>query len=459
VGAGQPLTVSADPAFPYLRRASEEIGARAYAVGGFVRDRLLGRAHPDLDVVAEDGRGLDLARRFADLARLPPPVVFERFGTAQVRDGDRVVEFVSARAESYDPDSRKPSVRAATLDEDLRRRDFTVNALLMDFDGGIHDRLGTGLRDLESRVLRTPIEPAQTFADDPLRMLRAVRFAAQLGFALDATLPGAMRGLRERLRPPVISVERIADELRLMLVSDRPGLAMRLLNECGLLEVVLPEVAAGRGVEQGGWHIADVLGHTMLALDASERELLVRLAVLFHDVGKPVTATPDGAFVGHERVGAEMARDALRRLRFSNSEVERVAALVRLHLRPVFYDSGWTDGAVRRLAAAAGPDLPLLMAVARADIAASAYPEPEKLDELGRRLDAVSREPERVRPVIRGEDVMAELGLPPGPEVGRVKRHLEGLVLDGDLDAAAEAVRGYLREHRADLLATARNDD
>jgi poly(A) polymerase len=417
-------------------------------VGGYVRDVLLGRPHPDLDVVVEDGLGLEVAKQFASLSGSREPVLFERFGTAQVNWGGRLLEFASARAESYDTDSRKPDVRPATLEQDLTRRDFTVNTLLMDFDGGVHDMLGIGLRDLDARVLRTPLDPARTFSDDPLRMLRAVRLAAQLGFELDAALIPAMRELRDRLRPPVLSVERTADELRKMLVSDRPRQALELLDAGGLLEVVLPEVTAGHGVEQGGWHTHDVFGHTVLTVQHAPADLVVRLAALLHDVGKPVTAAPDGSFHGHEEVGARMAEQALQRLRFSNHEVERVAKLVRLHLRPVFYSSDWTDGAVRRLAAAAGDELWPLMQLALADIAASAYPEAGKLDELERRLHHVLEErPTRFKLPISGEDIMRERGIGPGTEVGRIKDRLLELLLEGRLPPEREAILDHLRAH------------
>jgi poly(A) polymerase len=440
-----------DPAFPYLRQAAEEMGVRAWAVGGYVRDTLLGRPQPDLDVVVEAGRALEVAERFAGLVGARRPALFPRFGTAQVTWGDRLVEFASARAESYEPESRKPEVRPATLEEDLLRRDFTVNAMLMDFEGHLIDPLD-GRADLERRLLRTPRPPDVTFSDDPLRMLRAVRLAAQLGFELAPDLPPAMRRLRERARPPVLSVERVNDELRKMLLSPRPRLALELLDEGGLMETLLPEVYACHGVEQGGYHVADVFGHSLLTVErAAEQgppDLVLRLAALLHDVGKPPTATPDGAFHGHHEVGAALARQALQRLRFSNAEVEQVARLVRLHLRPVFYESEWGDGAVRRLARDAGDQLWTLLALARADIAASSYPDGEKLDELEARLRGVLAErPSRMLLPLSGTDVMRVRGLPPGPEVGRLKGRLEDLVLDGTLPPDRDVLLAYLRDH------------
>ena len=430
-----------------LKRAASDVGARAWVVGGYVRDKLLGREHFDLDVVVEDGDALALARRFAELADAGPPVTFERFGTAQVTLPGRHVEFVTARAESYAPESRKPSVRRATLEEDLRRRDFTVNTMLMDLDGHIHDPLG-GREDLEAGVLRTPADPLQTFSDDPLRMLRGIRFAAELGFALAPDLLPAMRRLKGRLAPPVISMERIADELRRMLVSERPKLALELLDQAELLGVVLPEIERCKGVPQSGYHTHDVFGHTLLTVAATPPDLILRVAALFHDCGKPATAKGDGTFLGHEEVGAQIAQAALERLRFAQREVEAVVKLVRLHLRPVFYRSEWSDGAVRRLARDAGPLLDRLMALARADIAASAYPEPEKLDELQARLDAVRQErPSRLEPIVSGEDIMRLKGIGPGPEVGRIKQKLEELVIDGDIPPDREAVINYLATH------------
>jgi len=450
MGSDQPVAdqpITDQDLLRLLEQAASELQLKAWIVGGYVRDVLLERPHPNPDVVVEEGDALSLARRFAELAGAPPPVTFERFGTAQVTLPGHLVEFVTARAESYSSDSRKPDVRQATLEEDLRRRDFTINTLLMDLDGRIHDRLG-GRRDLEARILRTPDDPMRTFADDPLRMLRGIRFAAQLDFRLAPELVPAMRDMKSRLSPPVISAERVADELRKMLESPRPKLALELLDESELLGLILPEIAACKGVPQSGYHTHDVFGHTLLTVQATPADLLLRVAALFHDVGKPATAKGDGTFIGHEEDGAGIARAALERLRFGQKEIEVVVALVRLHLRPVFYKSEWTDGAVRRLAKDAGALLDRLMALARADIAASAYPEPQKLDELQARLDRVrSERPSRLDPLISGEEIMAIRGTGPGPEVGRIKRRLEELVIDGELPPDKQALIDYLSGH------------
>jgi poly(A) polymerase len=242
-------------------------------------------------------------------------------------------------------------------------------------------------------------------------------------------------------------VERINEELRKALVSPQPRRALELLDAGGLLEVLMPEVYACHGVEQGGWHTHDVFGHTLETVQHTDPDLVLRLAALYHDVGKPPTATPDGAFHGHDEVGAAMAREAMSRLRFSNAEVEAVSRLVRLHLRPVFYSSKWGDGAVRRLARDAGPLLGRLIALARADIAASAYPHGDKIDELEERLGSVLQEtPSRMQIPVTGADIMAVRGIRPGPEVGRLKARLEELVLDGSLPPERDALLQYLRE-------------
>jgi poly(A) polymerase len=447
VGSRLPLEPAIDPALPLLRQAASEMGVPAWAVGGYVRDLLLGRPHPDLDVVVESGLGPELAANFARLAGARPPVVFPRFGTAQVTWGDRMVEFVSARRESYASDSRKPQVEPATIEEDLRRRDFTINTLLMDLEGQIHDPMG-GRLDLEQGLLRTPDSPVRTFSDDPLRMLRAVRFAAQLDFQLDPSLLPAMRQLRQRLRPPVLSIERVKDELCKMLTSARPSLAMELLEQGGLLEMVLPELAACRGVEQGGWHTHDVYGHTLLALSKISPDLRLRLAVLFHDVGKPRTAAGDGSFHGHAELGADMTREAMRRLRFPGDLTGQVSRLVQLHMRPIFYRSDWSEGAVRRMTRDAGGLVDQLLDVARADTLASAYPHPEELDDLERRVkEVLTEQPSRFRLPVSGHDIIRVRGVAPGPEVGRIKARLEELVLEEALPADREVILAYLEKH------------
>jgi poly(A) polymerase len=326
-----------DEVFGPLRQTAQEMGVQAWAVGGYVRDLVMGRKSTDLDIVVEGGRGIEMAERFCAKVGSHPAVIFERFGTAKAEFGDRSVEFVSARSESYSQDSRKPEVQMASVEADLRRRDFTINALLMTLEGEIDDRLGTSLADLAAGILRCPTDPDVTFTDDPLRMLRAVRFAAQLGFTMDESVRVGIKNNLHRLQPQgkdvrgVLSAERIRDELKKLLLSKRPALGLRLLGETGLLEIVLPELAACRGVEQNRWHKADVYEHTLEVVEGVEEDLTLRLAALLHDVGKPATRSQgeDGQyhFYGHEDVSAVMAETALRRLRFGNDEVDAVRKL------------------------------------------------------------------------------------------------------------------------------------
>ncbi|MGH7611703.1 MAG: CCA tRNA nucleotidyltransferase [Candidatus Dormibacteria bacterium] len=416
------------------------LAARACVVGGAVRDLLLGRpATPEVDLVVEGCTALEagnwLRERWRGRARV---VEFERFGTARVNFASAgelplTVELVRARSEAYQPSSRKPDVSPGTIEEDAGRRDFTINALLIDSRGAVLDPTGRGLADLAGRVLRTPLEPQATFAEDPLRMLRAARFVAQLDFGLAPGLEAAMRQAAPRLA--IVSQERIREELVKLLLAPRAGLGLELLERTGLLSQFAPELSDMRGVEQGGYHLGDVLSHTCLALELAPPERLVRLGVLLHDAGKPPTASasPSGpTFHGHPRAGAEIARNLMRRLRFSTAETEAVTKLVLLHMRPIQYRSEWTDSAVRRLWHDAGELLPTLLEVARADTRASTFPEDGLLDELRRRAAGVAAEhPGGLHPPVDGEQLLAHFQLPRGPWVGRAQRLLLEAVLEG----------------------------
>jgi len=456
------------PGMEPLARAIEAeaaaLGTRAFLVGGYVRDRLLGRDSKDVDVVAEKGLGTQLAEAVGRRLKVRRPVIFERFGTAQLEALDLVVEFVSARAESYASDSRKPDVRPATLDDDMRRRDFTVNALMADADGNVLDLTGRGLKDLQARLLRTPKPAAQTFAEDPLRAVRAVRFAVALDFAMDEEIPPAIRANLDRLQS-VVSVERVNDELRRMLLGDRPGRAVGLLCDTGIADRLLPEVTAMAGVAQTGFHHLDVLQHSLAALDsvaarpgprlAPALELRLRLGILFHDTGKPATAQRDGdrvTFLGHPEVGAEMAVAALRRLRFSNDEVDDVARLVTMHMRPIQYLSGWSDGAVRRLVRDAGDLVPALLDLAGGDMAASAYPPEEaaeKMGELRRRVAEVGAEVSHgARSPLDGHVLMEHYGHRAGRWISVLQDALVEAIVDGALPANdQDAAWAYLERH------------
>ncbi len=436
-----------------VREAAEESGAEVYLVGGFVRDRLLGKPGKDVDLVQVGGDGIPLLAATAAELGWARPQQFERFGTGQVRGDGFVLEVVRARAERYDPESRKPDVRPGTLEEDIRRRDFTVNALCQTLRGRVLDITGRGIADLRAGILRTPLDAAETFSEDPLRMFRAARFVAQLGFTLAPGVLEAMRAQAERIK--IVSIERIAEELRRLLRSDNVLAGFDVLAGSGLLELVLPEVAAMRGVDQGGFHIYDVYEHTLRATEQTEADIITRTAALLHDVGKPPThaLAPDGrhTFYDHPQLGAQMARAILTRLRFSNEEIAAVSALVRLHLRPIQYQpETFSDAAVRRLVRDSGDLRARMLDTARADTRASSFPTTAAIDELEARMARLDAggQVSQLHDLLDGNEIVVMAQRPPGPWVGRVKRRLEDAVLDGELaprDAAA--ARDWLRAH------------
>lgn len=432
------------------------LGVEAYLVGGFVRDRLLGSTEgKDIDILVVGEGAVALLAALAGAYGWAPPQVFEHFGTAQVRGDGFIVEAVRARAERYDPMSRKPSVTPGTLDEDIWRRDFTVNTLLQTFEGELLDRTGRGLADLYAGVLRTPLDARETFSEDPLRMYRAARFSAQLDFDLADGVLDAMREVAPRA--DILSVERIGEELRRLLVSRHPRRGMEVLRDSGLARVHLPELLEMVGVAQSGYHIYDVWDHTMVAVDLAAPELLTRVAVLLHDVGKPPThaVAEDGrhTFYDHPEVGAEMSRSILERLRFSNNEIDAVVELVRHHLRPIQYDAAtFGDSAVRRLMRDVGDLRGRLLDVACADTRASAFPDTSGIDALAERMAQLEAASGDARSPfdspLDGDELMALAGRGPGPWVGAVKRALsdavvEGAVPPGDKDAA----RRWLQAH------------
>ncbi|MDM7461682.1 MAG: HD domain-containing protein [bacterium] len=421
---------------------------KVYLVGGYVRDKLLGRPLPsDIDLVLE-GDALELAQFLYERGLAEHhPVTYPRFGTAMVHVAGALVELVSARAESYQHTSRKPdAVRPATLQTDALRRDFTVNTLLENLHTGeILDPLGTARTDLQAKVLRTPRDPHETFHEDPLRMLRAVRFAAQLGFTIDTGVYQAIVDEAERLA--IVSIERIQTEFtRLMdLPQAHEGLHMllktRLLHQFG--EPLLPMV----GCTQNEYHLYDVWGHslkTVESIDPSGLEMPaweLRMAALLHDVGKPATRTVDSDgsvhFYEHDRVGAQIAAEWLRSLRYSNVTIERIATLVRMHMRPGFYTPEWKDSAVRRLIRDAGALLEPLLRLVQADIRAQRQEVPHAdIDALRLRIQQVQAS-QPIAPwqsPLTGKQIMERFGLGPGPLVGLIKSYLEEQVLEGRLD-------------------------
>lgn len=423
-------------------------------VGGYVRDQLLGlEAGHDADLVTTgDAIALAQALRQAGIARIEP-VVYPRFGTALIMVGETQVELVTARRESYAPDSRKPFVEVASLEEDARRRDFTVNTLMAKLprDGVstlVQDPLGQGLDDLAAKILRTPLDPKATFDDDPLRMLRAVRFRAQLGFEFALGLPEAIRESSERLR--IVSRERVRDELSRMLLLPCADQALEDLMELGLMPYVIPELTDMPGVTQGDFHHLDAWDHTRLVVKQSPSgDLVTRLAALLHDVGKPQTRTIDEAgrtrFFGHEQLGAEMAGRILRDLRYGNEIVLPVQKLVKHHMR-FTGDNVLSNAACRRLIRDLGDDLGRLLDLVEAD-AASLKPGVRQLDLTALRKKLADIEIQTPRETLKspltGEEIMSILGVQPGAAVGQAKDFLANMVIEGALspDDKSEAER------------------
>ena len=463
---------------------ADRLGLEAYCVGGAVRDALLGRPTTDLDFVAlGEGAGIRLARAVAERLGGREAHVYPEFGTAAVRAPDPdtgealVLEFIAARKESYRRSSRKPQVLAGSLEDDQRRRDFSVNALALALNeerfGNLLDPFG-GLLDLEKRVLRTPRDPEKTFEEDPLRMLRAARFAAQLGFRVD---DGAVRAMRQHAeRIGIVSQERVTEELRKTVRASDPGAGLRLLHETGLLAHVLPELDALAGVETvGGYSHKDNFEHTLGVLanlielqelwgeDPAWSEWL-RWAALFHDIAKPETKRfvpgTGWTFHGHEDRGARSVPKLFRRLALPLDErMAYVQKLVALHHRPVaLVDEDVTDSAVRRLLFEAGDDVDDLMTLVRADITSK---NPKRVRRYLSAFDRVEQkfaeveEKDRLRnfqPPVDGHEIMETLGLPPGPAVGELKRAIEEAILEGEIPIEHDAAFAYLMRIKDDVL-------
>jgi len=451
-----------------ITQAARELGSPAYLVGGHVRDRLLGRPTQDVDIVCV-GDGILLAEAVADqLSPRPRVVTYRRFGTAMLRFEDLEVEFVGARKESYRPESRKPDVEQGTLEDDQLRRDFTINALavsLNDADFGQLIDPFDGLDDLRRRIIRTPLAPDKTFSDDPLRMMRAIRFATQLHFAIEPrTLEGIAQNA-ERIR--IVSQERITTELEKILQTPQPSTGFQLLFNSGLLAIIFPELAALQGVEdRDGRAHKDNFYHTLEVLDnlcQRSDNLWLRWAALLHDIAKPVTKKFDPktgwTFHGHEWVGANMVQRIFRRMRLPmDSKMDYVQKLVRLHLRPISLTrEEVTDSAVRRLLYEAGPDIEDLMLLCSCDITTK---NPRKMarylegyEYLRERMAEVS-EADRLRlwqPPINGEIIMQTFGIPPSREVGIIKTAVREAILDGEIPNELEAAHERMLQEGAKL--------
>lgn len=438
-----------------IGREADRMGIEAYAVGGVVRDHFLQRPCTDIDVVCigqtEGGEvhiGIELAKAVAHAVDRSKVSIFKNFGTASFLYHDYQIEFVGARKESYSHDSRKPVVENGTLSDDQNRRDFTVNALAVCLNEG---RYGTlvdsfgGIRDLADGILRTPLDPDITFSDDPLRMMRAVRFASQLGFRIDDTTLQAISANAGRIE--IVSAERITTELNKIMLSPTPSVGLKLMMKCGLMALVIPEIAALRGVEtvDGRGH-KDNFFHTMEVVDnVAHRSdnLWLRWAALLHDMGKPLVKRYDArqgwTFHGHEAKGAHMVKRLFRRLRLPmGAEMRYVEKMVMLHMRPIILaEDEVTDSAVRRLLFEAGDDIDDLMLLCNADITSK---NEEKVRRHRKNFELVKQklveleERDRIRnfqPPVSGEDIMTTFGIGPCREIGTIKDAIKDAILDG----------------------------
>jgi poly(A) polymerase len=449
--------------FQIIQETGKELNQPVFLVGGYVRDRLLSRSHEakDIDVVCV-GDGILFAEQLAmKLSPRPHVVVYKRFGTAMIKHKDMIIEFVGARKESYQVTSRKPAVEKGSLEDDQNRRDFTINALAVSLNegdfGDIIDPFN-GLTHLEQKLIKTPLEPEKTFSDDPLRMMRAIRFSTQLGFAIDPKTFEAISKSKERIH--IVSKERISMELEKIILSSKPSAGFLLLFQCGLLELIFPELTALHGVEwKNGIGHKDNFYHTLEVLDnvsAETDNLWLRWAALLHDIAKPPTKRFDvkagWTFHGHETLGAAMVLRIFKKMRLPlDHKMKYVQKLVFMHLRPIgLTNDKVTDSAVRRLLFDAGEDIDDLLTLCKADITSKNEGKVQKYKEnyavlLQKILDV--EEKDRLRnwqPPISGEMIMDVFKLSPGREIGLIKSAIRDAILDGTIENTYEKAYEFM---------------
>lgn len=446
---------------------------QAYVVGGYVRDRLLGLDKTDIDITVI-GDGIAFAEFVAKDYNQSLSAVYKKFGTALLEINDTKIEFASARKESYNINSRKPIVEFADLTEDLSRRDFTVNALAVSLNNDKNEiiDLFEGLTDLKEKVLRTPLEPEKTFSDDPLRMMRACRFASQLGFEIAGDTFHAIKLMKERLRTAngedtVVSQERITDEFLKIMASPKPSVGLSRLFKSGIMEIIFPEVHNLEGVDQRkDFHHKDVFWHTLQVVDniaTKTDKLWLRFAALMHDIAKPPTKRfvegTGWTFHGHEDLGARWQKKIFAKLKLPFDRLPYVEKLVRLHLRPIaLVNEQVTDSAIRRLIFDAGDDIEDLFMLCRADITSK---DPSKVKKYLENFDKVEKkvaeveERDKIRNFqspVRGEEIMKICNLQPSKAVGVLKKSIEEAILDGIIPNEYEAALEYLYKIKDDVL-------
>lgn len=459
--------VNDSPIFQTASKVADRLKVKLYIVGGFVRDKLLKREKNEIDFLVV-GNGPDFASAFAKELKVKKIDIFRNFGTAHFKYKDMDLEFVGARKESYNRGSRKPIVEDGTFNDDISRRDFTINTLAVSLN---KDNLGelidtyNGLEDIKSGIIRTPLNPSITFDDDPLRILRAIRFAAQLNFSIDESLKNAARELADRLK--IISQERITDEFFKILSSPKPSIGLEILFETRVMNIIFPEVSNLAGVEQRKeYHHKDVFKHTCMVVDnISENtdNVWLRFAALMHDIAKPQTKRfiddIGWTFYGHDEMGARMMDEIFQRMKLPLSKLEYVKKLVRLHLRPIaLVDEEVTDSAIRRLIVSAGEDLEDLILLCRSDITSK---NPLKVTRYLSNYDLVMdkvrevQEKDKLRAFqspVRGDEIMKICKLPPSKKVGEIKKAIEDAILDGIIPNTYEAALKYLRSIKNDML-------
>lgn len=455
--------------FKTISETADEMGLETYVIGGFVRDLYLHRPSKDIDIVTV-GSGIELAERVhKKLGKIAKFSIFKTYGTAQIKTREWEVEFVGARKESYTHDSRNPVVEGGTLDDDQNRRDFTINALALCLNKGRFGELVdpfNGLEDLKNFVIRTPLNPDITFSDDPLRMMRGIRFASQLRFFLEERTFDAIA--RNKNRIEIITKERIADELNKIILSPKPSVGFILLEKTGLLQLIFPELLALKGAEtKDGVGHKDNFYHTLAVLDELSTKtdnLWLRWSALLHDIGKPRTKKFDPklgwTFHNHNYVGEKMIPEIFRKLKLpTNEKMKYVQKMVDLHMRPiVLSEDEVTDSAVRRLLFEAGDDIDDLMILCNADITSK---NPEKVRRYRNNFQLVKKklvdieEKDRVRnfqPPIDGLEIMETFNLPACNAVGDIKMKIKDAILDGIIPNEYEAAKEYMMKIGREII-------